>query len=448
MKDLTVGRPGRVLLGYTLPLFGSIIFQQLYNIADSFVAGQYIGTAALAAVGNSYEITLIYIALAFGCNVGASVVSARFFGQKDYDSVRTCVNTSLIFAAALGIVLTAVGVLAAGWLLQAINTPPELLQDSKDYLDIYIFSYIFVILYQVATGLFSALGDSRTPFWFLAVSSVVNIFVDIVFVRDLHLGVKGVAYATFLCQSISGVLAVAVLLRKVSRLGGRGRIYDGRMLLKILRIAAPSAVQQSCISVGNILIQSVINGFGTAATGGYAAAVKLNNMTITSITALGSGVSNYASQNLGGGKYNRIRQGAKSGILLGIGFALVFTTVYQLFCQPLLGLFITGGSTAEELAVSAEAMRIGTLFLRIVSPFYAMIAIKLITDGILRGTSMMTQFMISTMTDLVLRVVLAYALSPLLGISGVWMSWPIGWGFGVVMSWQFYYRWQKKQPLQ
>ena len=166
------------------------------------------------------------------------------------------------------------------------------------------------------------------------------------------------------------------------------------------------------------------------------------------ITALGSGVSNYASQNLGGGKFNRIRQGAKSGILLGIGFALVFTTVYQLFCQPLLGLFITGGSTAEELAVSAEAMRIGTLFLRIVSPFYAMIAIKLIADGILRGTSMMTQFMISTMTDLVLRVVLAYALSPLLGISGVWMSWPIGWGFGVVMSWQFYYRWQKKQPMQ
>lgn len=446
MKDLTIGRPGRVLLGYTLPLFGSIIFQQLYNIADSFVAGQYIGTAALAAVGNSYEITLIYIALAFGCNVGASVVSARFFGQKDYDNVRTCVNTSLIFAAMLGVALTAVGVFAADWLLRAINTPLELMQDSKDYLDIYILSYVFVILYQVSTGLFSALGDSQTPFWFLAASSVINIFVDIIFVRDLHLGVKGVAYATFLCQSISGILAVVVLLRKVGRLGGRGKLFDGRMLGKILRIAAPSAVQQSCISIGNILIQSVINGFGTAATGGYAAAVKLNNMTITSITALGSGISNYASQNLGAGKYQRIRQGTRSGIMLGIGFALAFTLLYQLFCQPLLGLFITGGTTPEEAAISAEAMRIGTLFLRIVTPFYAVIAIKLITDGILRGVSLMTQFMFSTMTDLVLRVVLAYVLSTRFGIAGVWCAWPIGWVLGVAMSFLFYFLWQKNQP--
>lgn len=448
MKDLTVGQPGKVLLRYTLPLFGSIIFQQLYNVADSFVAGQYIGTAALAAVGNSYEITLIYIALAVGCNIGASVVTARFYGQKDFASVRTCVNTSLIFAAALGIVLTIVGFFASEGLLRLIHTSDELMQDSKDYLDIYILGYLFLILYQVSTGLFSALGDSQTPFWFLAVSSVVNIAVDIFFVRDLHLGVKGVAYATFLCQSISGILAVIVLLCKVGKLSReKGRAFDGRMLLKVLRIAAPSAIQQSCISVGNIFIQSVINTFGTAATGGYAAAVKLNNLTITSITALGNGMSNYTSQNLGAAKYRRIRQGAKSGILMGIAFALVFTGIYQLTCRQLLGLFITEGITVAEMAVSAEAMRIGTLFIRIVSPFYAMVAIKLLTDGILRGASLMNQFMASTMTDLVLRVLLAYILAPLFGITGVWLSWPIGWLVGVVMSLMFFFFWQKKQPI-
>ena len=383
MKDLTTGHPGRVLLGYTLPLFGSIIFQQLYNIADSFVAGRYIGTQALAAVGNSYEITLIYIALAMGCNIGASVITADYFGRRRFGDVRTCVHTSLIFSAALGLMLTLLGALAAGWLLGIINTPAEVFADSKAYLDIYLLGYVFLILYNVSTGIFSALGDSRTPFWFLAVSSVSNIFVDILFVKGFGMGVEGVAWATFLCQSLSGAAALLFVLRKVHTLPreGESRAFSLPILRRVLHVAVPSALQQSFISVGNILIQSVINGFGTAAMGGYAAAVKLNNMTITSITALGNGLSNYTAQNLGAGKRQRVQQGLKWGLVLGLTAAALFTAAYQLLARGLIGLFITDG---DESALQA-----GVMFLRIVTPFYVVVAAKLITDGVLRGGQQM-----------------------------------------------------------
>lgn len=437
MKDLTVGHPGRVLLTYTLPLFGSIIFQQLYQLADSFVAGHYIGTNALSAVSNSYEITLIYIALAFGCSMGASVITARRFGQKDEGGVRTAVSTALIFSAVLAVVMTAAGLMTSGWMLAGINTPAELMQDSLDYLNIYLCGYLFLLLYQVATGIFSAMGDSRTPFWFLAVSSVANIFVDIWFVSGLGLGVKGVAYATFLCQSISGAAALAAVLMKLRSVrGGTFRLFCPQTLGQMLRIAVPSAIQQGCISLGNILIQSVINGMGAAVMGGYGAAIKLNNMCITSLTAMGNGISNYASQNYGAGRNDRIRSGLRYGMLMGGGIAVAFTVIFQALAQPMIGVFITDGN--------AQAAQVGVMFLRVVTPFYLVIAVKLMCDGVLRGLGMMTPFMIATMTDLALRVALAFALAPMWQSTGVWAAWPIGWTLGTGLSVMFYLRWQHK----
>ena len=210
-KDLTVGKPESVLCKFCLPLFGSIIFQQLYNIADSFVAGRFIGDNALAAVGNSYEITLIFIAFAFGCNIGCSVIAAQFFGAKEYKDLKSAVYTSLIASAAICVLLMAAGVVFSDWLLHLIKTPEEVFADSKLYLDIYIFGLPFVFFYNVATGIFSALGDSKTPFIFLACSSLSNIGVDILFVTAFQMGVAGVAWATFLCQGISCALALAVV---------------------------------------------------------------------------------------------------------------------------------------------------------------------------------------------------------------------------------------------
>ena len=206
-RDLTVGKPESVLCKFCLPLFGSIIFQQLYNIADSFVAGKFIGDNALAAVGNSYEITLIFIAFAFGCNIGCSVLAAQLFGAKRYKDLKSAVYTALIASAVICVILMAVGMLFCDGLLRLIKTPEEVFADSKLYLDIYILGLPFVFLYNVATGIFSALGDSKTPFIFLACSSLSNIGVDILFVTAFNMGVAGVAWATFLCQGVSCVLA-------------------------------------------------------------------------------------------------------------------------------------------------------------------------------------------------------------------------------------------------
>ena len=315
-RDLTVGKPEHVLWQFCLPLFGSILFQQLYNIADSLVAGKFVGESALAAVGNSYEITLIFIAFAFGCNMGCSVVVSSFFGAKQYGRMKTAVSTAMITSALVCGFLMLFGLLCGAGLLRLIHTPQELMADSLLYLNIYVLGLPFVFFYNLSTGIFSALGDSRTPFWFLAASSTANIAVDILFVTVFHMGVSGVAWATFLCQGVSCVLALAVITRRLREIetAGRPARFDRVILQKFLRIAVPSVLQQSFISVGNIIIQSVINGFGGGVIAGYAAGVKLNNLVITSFTTLCNGISNYTAQNLGAGKRDRIRAGFRAGI--------------------------------------------------------------------------------------------------------------------------------------
>ena len=292
-KDLTVGNPESVLWKFCLPLFGSIVFQQLYNIADSLVAGKFIGENALAAVGNSYEITLIFIAFAFGCNMGCSVIVSQYFGAKKYGKMKTAVSTACIASVVLCVALMAGGILGCGALLHLINTPAEVFADSQLYLDIYIWSLPFVFFYNIATGIFSALGDSKTPFIFLAISSTANIGMDILFVTAFKMGVAGVAWATFLCQGVSCVLAVLVVflrLKKVESGTGKAPLFSWPIFKKIVVIAVPSILQQGSISVGNIIIQSVINGFGPGVMAGYSAAVKLNNLVITSFTTLGNGI--------------------------------------------------------------------------------------------------------------------------------------------------------------
>lgn len=294
-QDLTVGKPETVLWKFCLPLFGSIIFQQLYNIADSLVAGKFIGENALAAVGNSYEITLIFIAFAFGCNIGCSVIVSQLFGAKEYGRLKTAVSTACIFSAIICVVLMFIGIVGCSPLLHLIQTPQEVFYDSKLYLDIYIWGLPFVFFYNIATGIFSALGDSKTPFYFLAVSSTSNIAVDILFVRAFDMGVAGVAWATFLCQGVSCIMAVLTVWRRLGKIQvpEKSPLFDGELLKRILVIAIPSILQQSFISVGNILIQSVINGFGASVMAGYSAAVKLNNLVITSFTTIGNGISNF-----------------------------------------------------------------------------------------------------------------------------------------------------------
>ena len=440
-RDLTVGNPGAVLRRFCLPLFGSVIFQQLYNIADSLVAGKFIGESALAAVGNSYEITLLFIAFAFGCNIGCSVVVSQLFGGRAYGEMKTAVTTTLIAAGALCLALMAGGLLGSRALLELIRTPEEVMEASRLYLDIYLWGLPFLFFYNIATGIFSALGDSRTPFLFLALSSTANIGVDILFVTAFDMGVAGVAWATFLCQGVSCLLALAVVFRRLARIPAEGRrpLFSASALGRVASIAVPSILQQSFISVGNIVIQGAINGFGTGVMAGYSAGVKLNNLVVTSFTTLGNGVSNFTAQNLGAGKTERIDQGFRAGLGLVWAVCLPVAAAYLLAGRQLLCLFID--------APTQTALDTGVTFLRLLSPFYFVVSAKLTADGVLRGTGSMGRFMAATFTDLILRVTLALVLSRTgLGATGIWLAWPIGWTAATVLSLLFYHTGPWRRP--
>ena len=432
-KDLTVGKPGTVLWQFCLPLFGSVIFQQLYNIADSWVAGKFIGQSALAAVGNSYEITLIFIAFAFGCNMGCSVTVSGLFGARDYSRMKTAVYTAMITTGVVCLCLMLPGLLLSDTLLRLIQTPAEVFTDSKRYLDIYLWGLPFLFFYNLSTGIFSALGDSKTPFIFLAISSLSNIALDILFVTAFQMGVAGVAWATFLCQGISCVLAVMTVWMRLCKIKTKGKtkLFDTQLLKKFATIAIPSTLQQSFISIGNIIIQGIINSFGADVMAGYSGAIKLNNLVITSFTTIGNGISNYTAQNLGSGKPERIREGFLAGLRMVWMLSLPFALGYFLFGETLMGFFLK--------EPTREALSSGFVFLRIAAPFYFVVSSKLIADGILRGSGRMRQFMTATFTDLILRVVLAFGFSATaLGSVGIWCAWPIGWTVATIISLLYY----------
>ncbi len=369
------------------------------------------------------------------------MLAAQLFGAKRYKDLKSAVYTALIASCIICVLLMAVGTLFCDGLLRLIKTPEEVFADSKLYLDIYILGLPFVFLYNVATGIFSALGDSKTPFIFLACSSLSNIGVDILFVTAFDMGVAGVAWATFLCQGVSCVLALIVVFRRFRTIetDGKIKIFSWQHLGSFAVVAVPSILQQSFISIGNIIIQSVINGFGPAVMAGYSASVKLNNMVITSLTTLGNGISNFTAQNLGAAKYDRIRAGFRAGLKLVWALCIPLVLLYEFAGKWLVYIFLESPTGA--------AMDTGVFFLRIVSPFYFVVAAKLVSDGILRGAGMMKKFMVATFTDLVLRVALAEVLSrTALGTTGIWLSWPIGWTIAAVLSIAFYatVKWKPK----
>ena len=438
-KDLTVGKTDTVLWKFCLPLFGSIVFQQMYNIADSLVAGKFIGENALAAVGNSYEITLIFIAFAFGCNMGCSIIVSQLYGAKKYSRLKTAVSTSCISSGIVCGLLMLVGLLGCSPLLHMIHTPDNVFADSKLYLDIYVWGLPFVFFYNISTGIFSALGDSKTPFYFLAVSSTANIAVDILFVKAFDMGVAGIAWATFICQGISCILAVITVLKRLNNIKADEKcpLFDWELEKKIAKIAIPSILQQSFISIGNIMIQSVINSFGASVMAGYSAAIKLNNLVITSFSTIGNGISNFTAQNLGAKQFGRIKEGFKAGLKMVWMFCVPFCLLYIVLGKTLLLLFMEKGST--------EALLTGQQFLWIVAPFYFVVSAKLVADGILRGIGAMWQFMVATFTDLILRVVLAFVFSGITGSAlGIWCAWPVGWSIAMVISVCFYHRESRK----
>ncbi|MBO5209865.1 MAG: MATE family efflux transporter [Lachnospiraceae bacterium] len=435
IQDLTLGDSQKVLFRYTIPMFISVAFQQIYNIADSMIAGKFAGEDALAAVGASYPITMIFMAVAVGCNVGCSVVISQLFGAKEYRKLKTAISTTFITTLVLSIVLTIIGLFTTPAMMRMIQTPDNIFVDGALYLKIYIAGFVFLFLYNVTTGMFNSLGDSKTPLYFLIGSSVGNIVLDLLFVAVFHWGVAGVAWATFIAQGAACILALLAFRQRLTEIETqeKAEMFSWSVLQKIAIIAIPSVLQQSFVSIGNIFIQSIVNSYGSDVIAGYSAAIKLNTFIITSFATFGNGVSGFVAQNLGAGKPERIRSGYKAGVKMALIIAIPFFLVYFCFGQTVMLLFM------ED--TGSMAMEVGITFLKIVSPFYFIISIKLVADGALRGATAMKSFMISTFTDLILRVMLAYILSDLLASStGIWLSWPVGWSVATVLSVAFIHR--------
>ncbi len=443
--DLTVEQPRKTLWRFLLPMLLSVMFQQFYNIADSMIAGRFAGEDALAAVGASYPITVIFMAFATGSNLGASVIVSRLFGAKDFKRMKTAINTSFIACGTLGLALTLYGIVFCAPMMRWIRTPDNVFSDGALYLRIYTYGLIFLILYNVCTGIFTAFGDSKTPLYFLIGSSVGNIILDIWFVAYFHMGVAGVAWATFLAQGVSSILAVTTLFHRLKGMVPTGRyvkpaLFDFLLFRQTAAIAVPSILQQSVISVGNLFIQIIVNHYGSATIAGYSAAIKLNTFAITAFMSLGSCLSSYTAQNLGAGKGERIRAGFSTGVRLSLMASLPFVGLYFLFSRQMMGLFLDSGST--------EAIQAGVMFLKIVSPFYLMISIKLMADGILRGSGAMIYFVIATIPDLIIRIVFAFLLSPRFGSTGIWMAWPFGWAAATALTMIFYRKIVSQYPKQ
>lgn len=443
ITDMSVGKPWRALLNFSLPLLLSAIFQQFYNIADTVIAGRCLGENSLAAVGSSYPITMIFMAIAIGSTQGASVVISHLFGEKRLADMKTAIHTSYISIGVLSLVLTVIGTVFCDSMLSALNTHKEIMSEASEYLWIYTLGLVFLFIYNVATCVFSSLGDSKTPLVLLICSSVGNVILDLVLVEGFGMGVGALALATLIAQGIASAAATAVLFKRLNKIEtpAKPRVFSWNILAKILRLAVPGIFQQSFVSVGNLFIQSLINGFEPAVIAGYTAVIKINTFAVTMFVTLAGGIANFTAQNIGAGKPERVKSGYKAGIIMTEAVALTITVIALIFRRQLMGLFV---EDPTEAVIST-----GMDFLMIVAPFYFSVAGKLVADNVLKGSGTMTFFMISTLTDLVLRVVLAYVFSDSMGVIGVWWSWPVGWFISCLLAQIFYFCgfWKKRHNI-
>ncbi len=444
INDLTTGDVRKLLWRFSIPMLISVAFQQMYHIADSMIAGRFIGEDALAAVGASYPITMIFMAVAIGGSSGCAVVISRLFGANHYLYLKCAVSTIFISCVVLSIGLTAFGIWQGEHMMHMLQTPENIFADGVLYLRIYMYGFLFLFLYNVCTGIFTALGDSKTPLYLLICSSLGNIALDLLFVIRFGMGVGGLAWATFVAQGVSSILALAALFHRLKQVKTTKPypLFSFHLLKQISMIAVPSILQQSFVSIGNLFIQSLVNGFGSAVIAGYSSAIKLNTFAVTCMMTQANGLSAFTAQNIGAHKEERITEGLRESLRMGAMVCLPFVLLYCFGGRYAIGLFMDSGSNA--------AIASGMAFLKMVAPFYFVVMVKAMCDSVLRGTSCVAYFTTTTFTDLVLRVVLAYVFVRVVGMDavGIWLSWPFGWGISAALSYAFYRMrpWQQHGP--
>ena len=417
-------KPMKALLIFAFPMIVGNLFQQFYTMVDSVVVGRFVGENALAAVGASYSLTNVFISIAIGGGVGASVLTSRFFGSREYQKMKMSVSTALLSFLAVSLTLGCVGLLSGRQIMILLNTPDNILPQATEYLNIYFLGLPFLFMYNVLASMFNALGRSRIPLYLLIFSSVFNIF---------HMGVAGVAWATLIAQGISAVLAFFLFLKEMRNYptDGKMTLFSGGEFLEMCRIALPSILQQSTVSIGMMLVQSVVNSFGASVLAGYSAGMRIESICIVPMAAMGNVISSYTAQNLGAGRKDRVVEGYHTGYRIVFAFAVILCVILELFYQPLIELFL--GDDGTGLAVST-----GVSYLRFIGWFFVLIGLKMITDGLLRGAGDMKMFTVANLVNLTIRVVLAVTLAPRIGIEMVWYAVPIGWLANYLISFAEY----------
>ena len=428
-RDMTTGREGKHILAFALPIMGGLVLQQLYNTVDSVVVGQKLGDIALGAVGTCSALTMFAVSFAVGLTNGSSVIFAQLFGAKQLDKLRRNLSTAFCLLAALGLAISILGFCFARPLLKALAAPDAILDMASGYFRIYCLGLVFQFVYNVAAGALRSVGDSKATLYFLCISSVVNIVLDLVFVIVFHWGVEGTAIATVIAQGVSALVSLFYMHRKYEFFRfARGEFaFDPSCCGQILKLGVPTMVQMCIVSGGNVLIQRVVNDLGTVALAANTAAARIENYMFIPVQSMNNGLATFTGQNVGAGKYDRVLGGRRQARYIIVPTALLISLILWVFAKPLIGLF----------GVTGEALTLGIQHLRFIAPFFVIFALYMSTAGVLTGSGDVLAAACVTLSVLGVRVAATYIFNYgfHLGFPSLYYANPIGWAFGFIVVW-------------
>ena len=421
--NLTQGGITGTLLRFTLPMMAGALLQQCYNIADTLIVGQFVGPEALAAVGSAYTLMVFLCSILLGLSLGSSTVFSQQYGRGSLSALRHSTWVSFVLILAITVVLNVAAFLALDPILRFLQVPAEVYPLMRDYLWIIFWGILFTFIYNFYAALLRAVGDSVTPLWFLSLSVVLNIGLDLFFILSLDWGIEGAAAATVIAQGAAALGIVIYTYHKRPELKiRRNEIYLDRATLKeITEFSTLTCVQQSVMNLGILMVQGLVNSFGTVVMAAFAAAVKIDAFAYMPVQEFGNAFSTFVAQNFGARKRQRIRRGIRQALLITCLFSLAVSLLIFLFAESLMLIFVK----PDEV----EILRIGAQYLRIEGAFYALIGILFLLYGYYRSVRMPGMSVILTVLSLGTRVALSYILAslPAVGVTGIWWSIPIGW---------------------
>jgi putative MATE family efflux protein len=421
VKDMTNGSPTKLILSFSLPVLLGNLFQQLYSIIDTIIVGQCLGTDALAAVGTTGPLNFLILGFVIGITGGLAVIAAQRFGAKDEEGLKKSVAMSIMLSIGLTIIMTLISVILAKPLLRLINTPDEIIQDAYSYIIVIFIGIFATVLYNMIACLLRALGDSKTPLYFLLISSGMNIGLVYLFILAFGWGVSGAAWATVISQLISGILCLFYVRKRHPILHVRRSDFkwNTSFAWKHLKIGLPMAFQFSITAIGCIILQGALNLFGKDAMAGYAAASKVENLVALPAGTFGVTMANYAGQNLGANRIDRIKEGVRKSSYLTLLFAVLGIVIVYTLSKPILMLF--------DIKDNTTTMRDALTYLKLTSLFYPALAMLFIHRNVLQGIGRSFMPLMAGVFELFARAIISFVLPGLIGYVGVCLAGPAAW---------------------